>query len=402
MKLIRRQTLASGDAPMPSPPRAATPSALKPKRHVPLLLYGLLLFCIGIGTYLVGVLLGVPRYLLGLHALYGVQQVLVWYSGIPIVLGLALALADLLLFFNKKRFTTPLRMAPLADRGITVALTAYNDEESISEAVADFLGHPDVRRVIVVSNSSIDATFARAEAAGAITFNEEAPGYGYCVFRCLSEAAKFEDTELVVLCEGDRTFRASDIDKLLAYAPHADIVNGTRTVEPLREHSTQLTTFIYYGNVFVGKLLEAKHLGRGTMTDVGTTYKLLRHQLLKGLLPLLNPEINLEFNAHLLDVALEHGMVLVECPITFHPRVGESKGGNTDNWRGFTVGVRMIGGLCSDGRRGRERWLSRRPLRTGPQTQHSLGRAVALLFQSPYRAGRHGSRSGLRLWRIHK
>ena len=129
-------------------------------------------------------------------------------------------------------------------------------------------------------------------------------------------------------------------------------MNGTRTVEPLREHSTQLTTFIYYGNVFVGKLLEAKHLGRGTMTDVGTTYKLFRHQVLKGLLPLLNPEINLEFNAHLLDVALEHGTVLVECPITFHPRVGESKGGNTDNWRGFTVGAKMIRGIVFGWKKG--------------------------------------------------
>jgi hypothetical protein len=320
-------------------------STLAPKRHVPLLLYGILLFCIGIMTYLMGVTLGVPRYLFGLHDLREIQQALVWYSGVPILLGLALALADLLIFFNDKRFGVPLRMAPLANRGVTVALTAYNDEQSIADAVADFKTHPDVRRVIVVSNNSSDATFANAEAAGAITFNELAPGYGRCVFRCLTEASAHEDTDFVVLCEGDRTFRASDIDKLLAYAPHADIVNGTRTTEPLREHATQLSTFMYYGNVFVGKLLEAKHLGRGTMTDVGTTYKLCRRDTLKELLPLVNPAINLEFNAHLLDVALEHGALLIECPITFHPRVGISKGGNTDNWRGFTVGIKMIRGI---------------------------------------------------------
>ena len=45
-------------------------------------------------------------------------------------------------------------------------------------------------------------------------------------------------SELIVLCEGDRTFRAYDLDKLLAYAPHADIVNGTRTVERLRARVT--------------------------------------------------------------------------------------------------------------------------------------------------------------------
>ena len=234
---------------------------------------------------------------------------------------------------------------PVTNRNVTVALTAYNDEESITPAVADFLAYPGVRRVIVVSNNSSDATFARAEAAGALTFNETLPGYGRCVYRCLTEALKFDDTDFIVLCEGDRTFRAADIEKLIAYAPHADVVNGTRCNEVLREHVTQLSTFMYYGNLFVGKMLEAKHLGRSTMSDVGTTYKLLRREALKPLMRLVNPAINLEFNAHFLDVALEHGALVVECPVTFHPRVGVSKGGNTDNWRGFTVGLKMIKGI---------------------------------------------------------
>ena len=335
---------------------AAAPSPQEPSRakammagdvgHVPLLLYGILLFCAGVIMYLAGVMLVFPRYLLGLHALLDpVSQWLVWYSGIPIVAGVALALVDLLFFLDRKRSDAPVRFDMIDNRFVTVALTAYNDEESIAEAVKDFLGHPLVRRVIVVSNNSRDRTFERAEAAGAITFNEEAPGYGRCVYRCLKEAARFDDVDLIVLCEGDRTFRAYDIEKLLAYAPHADIVNGTRTVEPLRQHVTQLSTFMYYGNVFVAKLLEAKHLGRGTITDVGTTYKLCRRKALIDLLPRLNPAINLEFNAHFLDVALRHGRALVECPITFHARVGVSKGGNTNNWRGFTVGMRMIRGI---------------------------------------------------------
>ncbi|MBC7520157.1 MAG: glycosyltransferase family 2 protein, partial [Sandarakinorhabdus sp.] len=38
--------------------------------------------------------------------------------------------------------------------------------------------------------------------------------------------------------------------------------------------------FMYYGNLFVGKLLEAKHLGPGTITEVGTTYKRCRRSTL--------------------------------------------------------------------------------------------------------------------------
>ena len=316
------------------------------RRRAPLLLYGILCFCVWLLAYLAGVLLVFPRYLLGLHAqLDAVAEWLVWYSGMPIVLGLALVATDLLVFLTREKPAVPVRFDPVRNRKVTVALTAYNDEDSIAGSVRDFLSHPLVERVIVVSNNSRDATFDRAVAAGAITINEGQPGYGRCVYRCLQEAAHYSDTDYVVLCEGDRTFRAYDIEKLIAYAPHADIVNGTRIVEPLRHYVTQLSTFMYYGNLFVGKLLEAKHLGRSTITDVGTTYKLCRRDSLLRLLPRLDPAVNLEFNAHFLDTALAHDQVLLECPITFHQRVGVSKGGNINNWRGFSVGARMIFGL---------------------------------------------------------
>jgi hypothetical protein len=198
--------------------------------------------------------------------------------------------------------------------------------------------------VIVVSNNSRDRTLEAARQAGATEVNEPLQGYGHCVYRCFQEAIA-RHVELIVLCEGDRTFRAYDIDKLLTYAPHADIVGGTRTVERLRARLTQLSTFMYYGNLFVGKVLEAKHLGRSTITDVGTTYKLCRRSALLSLMPVLNPNVNLEFNAHFLDMVLEHGLDLVECPITFHPRVGLSKGGNVNDLRALKVGLRMLLGV---------------------------------------------------------
>ncbi|HEX7872850.1 MAG TPA: glycosyltransferase [Sphingobium sp.] len=318
----------------------------KLRDHPPYLLYGVLCATLGLAMYVFGVLLVIPRYLLPFEGfLDHLAEWLVWYSGVPLTFGLALILVDLLYLLRHRKPDRPVRYDPPATRAVTVALTAYNDEDSIGEAVADFLTHPMVARVIVVSNNSRDQTFERAVAAGAITINEELPGYGRCVHRCLTEAARYDDTDLVVLCEGDRTFRAYDIEKLVAYAPHCDIVNGTRIVEPLRQYQTQLSTFMYYGNLFVAKLLEAKHLGRSTLTDVGTTYKLCRRSALEALLPEVNPAINLEFNAYLLDTALGLDLVVVECPLTFHERVGVSKGGNVNNWRGFTVGLRMIRGI---------------------------------------------------------
>ena len=316
--------------------------------RVPLLLYGVLLSSLGVAMYLLGVILSIPRYLLGLNAvLLPINEWIVWYSGVPVLFGIAMGLLDLLWLFEAKRDSVPLRFDEFADRHVTVVLTAYNDESSIAESVCDFLGHPLVETVIVVSNNSTDRTMEYATAAGAAAIDEPMQGYGRCVYRCLKEALARSRTELIVLCEGDMTFRAYDIDKLLAYAPHADIVNGTRTVERLRQHKTQLSTFIYYGNLFVGKLLEAKHLGKSTVTDVGTTYKLCRRDAIQRLLPNLDPSINLEFNAHLLDVALTNDLFLVECPITFHPRIGASKGGNVSDWRALKVGCRMILGIVA-------------------------------------------------------
>ena len=322
-----------------------------PRFQPPLFFVGLLLVLVGLALYFVAIGFSVVRLAFQLGpAVRAWNETLLWYSGMPTTLGLLFVSLDLALLLPAKRRTARRQaLDPLATRDIVVALTAYNDEASIGDAVRDFAGHPAVRQVIVVDNNSRDATFAAAEAAGARVVRELAPGYGHCVYRCLNEALA-TGVDLVVLCEGDMTFRARDIDKLLAYADHAHIVNGTRIVEQLRAYSTQLSTFMYYGNFFVGKLLEAKHLGRGTFTDVGTTYKLIRRNSLVRLMPVLKPNINLEFNAHFMDVALTIGERLVECPITFHSRIGISKGGNVSNVRALAVGTRMIRGLCTNWR----------------------------------------------------
>jgi glycosyltransferase involved in cell wall biosynthesis len=317
-----------------------------PSNSFALLLYGILLFLIGLALYLctsfaelIALLAPFPRSLVEL------VRLLRLCGSASIWTGLALATIDLFVLLPHKRQEHDIDPQYLENVAVTVVLTAYNDELSIGLAVKDFSAHPRVRRVIVVDNNSRDRTAEVAENAGATVVLEKQQGYGHCVFRALSEGLAANDADLTLLCEGDMTFRAYDIDKFLAYIPHADIVNGTRIVEQLRLRDTQLTTFMYYGNFFVGKLLEAKHIGHGTFTDVGTTYKLCRNSALRRLLPLLNPQINLAFNAHFLDRALFHEFRLLECPVTFHNRVGVSKGGNVNDWRAFRVGMAMIKGI---------------------------------------------------------
>jgi hypothetical protein len=328
-----------------APGVAVDDRALAQAGYPPLMLYGALSAALGFGLQTCAGLWAffssfteagsVPRFGIPLFS----------YSAIPVIVGVFLVAAELVFQLPKKRAHRRVVANTIKNRELTVVLTAYNDELSIGPSVADFLAHPMVRRVLVVDNNSSDRTAEVAAQAGATLIREQKPGYGSCVYRAFEEALKYTDTELVLLCEGDMTFRAFDIDKFLAYIPHASIVNGTRIVEQLRDRDTQLSTFIYYGNFAVGKMLELKHIGRGTFTDVGTTYKLCRTDALARLMPHLDRRVNLEFNAHFLDTALETGIDIVECPITFFARVGKSKGGNVNNARAIKVGLRMMAGI---------------------------------------------------------
>jgi glycosyltransferase involved in cell wall biosynthesis len=92
----------------------------------------------------------------------------------------------------------------ITDRHVVVALTAYNDEESIADAVVDCRNHPLVERVIVVDNNSRDKTADAARAACAIVVTEKQPGYGRCVYRCFQEALAQSGRGLIALCDDDR------------------------------------------------------------------------------------------------------------------------------------------------------------------------------------------------------
>ncbi|HTV39102.1 MAG TPA: glycosyltransferase family 2 protein [Candidatus Sulfotelmatobacter sp.] len=314
-------------------------------------LYGFLLLSLALAGYVTGVLLGPVRWLFWDPALFRrINEQIVWYSGIPLVAGIVLVCWDLFLNVQPLRRLKSIRHDPPRNDRLTVVLTAYNDERSIAGAVRDFRAHPLVQRVIVISNNSKDRTMELARQSGATVFNEERQGYGACVHRALREALLFDDTELTVLCEGDLTFRAYDLEKFLAYMPHADIVNGSRIVEQLQDRDTQLSMYMHYGNLFAGKVLELKHLGRVSLTDVGTTYKMCRNSALRQLMGRLDPRVNLEFNAYFLDSALKMGLRILECPISFHPRVGASKGGNVNNRVATRLGLRMLLGIFIDWR----------------------------------------------------
>lgn len=78
------------------------------------------------------------------------------------------------------------------------------------------------------------------------------------------------------------------------------------------------------------------------MTEVGTTYKIIRRSVIPRLLASVDSVVNLEFNAHMLDVATQLLLTIIECRPTFPPCVCESNGANTNNLRALKVELPMV------------------------------------------------------------
>lgn len=310
-----------------------------------LVLWSVILVCVGIAIYLLGITINLLKYL-GFYSdfisLVGFR--LVHYSGIPILVGLIVLITKIYTTVHQVKRSRMTSNLIKHSNKITVALTAFNDEEAVKFAVRDFNESNFVNHLIVVDNNSQDNTVQVAKKLGADVVVESKPGYGSCVYRCLKELSK-ANTELVAICEGDFTFRSRDLDKFVAYISDSDCVMGSRISEQLQNGDTQLSTFMHFGNYFVGKLLESKYLGSVNITDVGCTFKLFRRDSLKTILPFLNPDINLSFNAHLIEVMMSSGLRCVEIPITFHKRVGLSKGGNKSTLAAIQVGFQMLKGI---------------------------------------------------------
>jgi glycosyltransferase involved in cell wall biosynthesis len=229
---------------------------------------------------------------------------------------------------------------------VCVVLTAYDDEESIGEAVKEFLSQRNVVKVIVVDNNSKDTTAGIAMNAGAEVVKENNQGYGFACMRGLYEALVRDGAEVIVLAEGDMTFRGRDIWKLLPFLDDADLVIGSRTHMAFTDSDSQMDWFYLWGNLFLAKILELKFfnlkfIARARFTDVGCTMRAINKSALFKIIDDLSTGGN-HFSPHMMKVALEKGLRVVEVPITFRKRVGISKGASVNRKAALKIGFRML------------------------------------------------------------
>ncbi len=221
-------------------------------------------------------------------------------------------------------------------KSVTVVFPAYNEEKYIRSAVADFSIPNVVDEVLVVDNNSKDGTAAEARQTSARLVTETAQGYGNALRRGLREATG----DLVILAEPDGTFVGRDVLKLLAYADDFDMVCGTRTTRELIWTQANMGWFLRMGNWTVAKMLQFLY-GGPSLSDCGCTLRLTHRTALDRFQDDLTVGGS-HFLPEMVILALKRGLRVIEVPVNYRGRVGDSK--ITGSVKGtLTTGFRMIG-----------------------------------------------------------
>jgi glycosyltransferase involved in cell wall biosynthesis len=198
---------------------------------------------------------------------------------------------------------------------VSVIIPTHNEAQAIARVLAD-LRSDLATEVIVVDSNSNDGTPEIAAKMGARVVQEPRRGYGRA---CLTGLANTSAPDIVVFLDGDYSDRPSELPRLLSPITEgrADITLGSR----LREQGNPgaLPWHQAFGNRLAAGLirllygLEISDLGpfRAARADVlralgleETTYGWAVEMILKGTLA---------------------GFRVVEVPVSYYPRVGESK-----------------------------------------------------------------------------
>lgn len=202
---------------------------------------------------------------------------------------------------------------------VQIVFPAFNEEESIRQAVLDFYDTGFVDEVIAVDNNSNDATREQIFAAGATYLFEQQPGYGAALIKGLRTAT----ADIIVTCEPDGTFSARDLIKLLIYSDDYDVVFGTRTSKTAIWSGANMSWLLRIGNVAVAKLLE--YLFNGPcLTDVGCTMKLIRRDVLERFVKHLSVTGS-HFQPEFMIMSIRASQKVIEIPVEYLPRKGVSK-----------------------------------------------------------------------------
>ena len=203
-------------------------------------------------------------------------------------------------------------------RTLGVVLPTYNEKESIFSTIQHFESLGIVDDILVINNNAAEGTSEEVARTSAREIVETRQGYGAAIQRGLSEL----DTDLVCVCEPDGTFDPEDLWKLLPFTVECGFVVGSRTVSHFIWEGANMDWFLQWGNWAVAKMIEVLY-NTSYLSDVGCTFRVLSRETIDQISPKFTVEGS-SFGLEMLLLGVIRGVRLVQVPVNYHPRVGES------------------------------------------------------------------------------
>lgn len=196
---------------------------------------------------------------------------------------------------------------------ITIALPCYNEAISIAKVIRDFREALPGANVVVFDNASSDRTGEIARENGARVIRENRRGKGNVVQAVFNTI----DTDILVMCDGDDTYAAGDVHKLLELLKNgADMAVGNRFNRVSRKGFSFSHRF---GNVLFRSLLN--NLFQTKYADILSGYRAMKKEFYKNI-PLLSPGFEVETELTL--QALERGYHIDEVAVEYRDRPANS------------------------------------------------------------------------------
>lgn len=198
-------------------------------------------------------------------------------------------------------------------KNVTVIIPTLNEEKGIGEVVESFknLGFD----VLVIDGNSKDRTREIAREKGARVVLQTGKGKG----NAIAEAFKLVDSEIVVLVDGDGSYPAEEVWKLLEPIEKgvAEHVVGNRFAKYEKGAFTRLNLF---GNKLINLFFRFAY--GVELTDILSGYRAIKKDVYKSI------EIRksgFEVEAELTVETLAKGFKIVEVPISYRKREGKTK-----------------------------------------------------------------------------
>lgn len=221
------------------------------------------------------------------------------------------------------------------EQKVSVVLPTFNERDSIRQCIRDFESLNVIDEIIVINNNAAPGTSDEVRGTGAIEIMEPEQGYGAAILGGLRRTTG----DLIIVCEPDGTFLATDAYKLLEFSREFDVVYGSRTMLDLIWEGANMNRFLRWGNWSVAKFMEVL-FNTCSLSDVGCTYRIMTRKVKDHVVSVCTDKTNTFGPSMMMETFLSKFKV-IQIPVNYRARVGISSV-TGDPWTAFSLGIHMI------------------------------------------------------------